>query len=298
VEVFFMSTEDTTGLDSTSTGQDESAPETDVVTGQPLDSPEASEGEQSATSETTGTTETDSGSEEESFFNYDEIKDNPELVKAYKQMQGSFTKAMQANKEGAQKIAAFDAFQADPVGQMQAMSKQLGFTMTRAEAQAELQNQATQTADFQPETWDDVLSMIEGKIESKMVGIMEQKYGPVVSQVQSMKSQSIEKFLDDTAPDWRQYEDKMKATLNSHPTLANDPETLYRMSVPPEILESRATKKAIAKMQGKVNSSKTSGISTAKKSTSTSEVPDSGASFDDVVKWAKEQVSSGASLKH
>ncbi len=283
-----MSTDESSaGLASTETGQAENSPETDVVTGQEVTASESVASEQSAEQDT-GTTATDSDTSEESFFNPEDIKDKPELMAAYKQMQGAFTKRMQGIKEGENKIKAYDAFRQDPVGNVQAMAKQLGFTISRGEAQQQLEQSGQ---DFAPDSWDDVFNAMGNRMEPILEKMFEQRFGPVVNQVQSMKKEGIEKFLDENAPDWRMYEDNMKEILNAHPTLANEPIKLYKMSVPDNVLESRATKAALKKMEDQVSSGKTSGISTKKKGTEV-EMPSGPMSFEESVAWAKKKLAS------
>lgn len=285
-----MSDEVTTGPESENSGQ----VSLDPVTGRPEVTPEvitSGQSEEKATTETT----VESGSQkdtEDSFFNPDEIKDKPELLKAYKQMQAKWTKDMQAIKESKRKIDAFDAFQADPIGQMQALAKQRGFSLTRAEAAAEIKSQNS-NSDFQPETWDDVFSKMESHIQKKM----EERFGPVVNQVQNMKRQTIEKMLDDNVPDWKQYEDEMMGNLQRFPEMVNDPLLLYRISVPPEILESRAAKNALKKLQDKAGSAKTSGISTAKPNNNAS-IPTGAMTFDQAVAYAKSKLAQEGIVRH
>jgi len=101
-----------------------------------------------------------------------------------------------------------------------------------------------------------------------------------------MKKQTIEHQLSDIDPTWQQYEDKMMDNLNSHPTLARDPATLYRLSVPQEVLESRAVQKALKKMEGKAQSSKASSGSTTSRKPQQG-IPDKAMSFQEAVEAAK-----------
>jgi hypothetical protein len=113
---------------------------------------------------------------------------------------------------------------------------------------------------------------------------------PVFREVQEVKKSNLETFLDQNAPDWRVYEDSMMGNLRKHPTLVSDPLNLYRMSVPSDVLESRATQKALKKMQDKTKATGTSATSTTK--TKTGEMPDKPMTFDEAVEFAKKEVAS------
>ena len=112
--------------------------------------------------------------------------------------------------------------------------------------------------------------------------------GPMLQEVQAMKKQGIEQQLNEIDPTWRQYEDKMMASLKTHPTLSNDAALLYKMSVPSEVAESRATQKALSKLEGKAQAAQASGGSSTTKQPK-KELSEN-ASFDESVKFAKEQL--------
>jgi hypothetical protein len=240
-------------------------------------SPEAGQPE-APTAEATA----ESGPEtEESFFDPQSIKDKPELMAAYKQMQAAFTKKTQAIKNERQKIEAYDNFAKDPVGNMQRMAQQYGYSLTRAQAAQALQDQAqTQRQDWEPKTWDEVMDRATTLAREKVLGELQ----PVMQQLQQMRSQSIERMLDDSVPDWRTYEDEMMTTLKDHPSLVNDPLKLYRLSVPDEVWQSRATQQAMAKLQKKAESAKVAGGSTTHKKPTTAL---EAGSFDEAVAAAK-----------
>jgi hypothetical protein len=290
-----MNTDDvTTGTGNDDTGQDN----LDPITGQPEVSPDVTTDGQSADQTAAGTTD-DKGTQataEDTFFNPEDIKGKPELEKAYKQMQSSYTKKMQEISEGKQKIDAYDAFRADPVSNVQAMAKQLGFTISKAEAQHQV-DQAQANQDFQPDSWEQVFGAMGDRMKPMLEQMFEQRFGPVVNQVQAMKKESIESFLDENAPDWRQYEDNMKATLQQHPTLANDPKTLYELSIPPEVRTSRATKAALQKMQNKVESNKTAGISTTKAGSDV-DMPSGTMTWEQSIDWARKKLAAEGKGMH
>ena len=52
-------------------------------------------------------------------------------------------------------------------------------------------------------------------------------------------------------PTWRDYEDEMSTALNDHPTLANDPIKLLKLTIPNSVLEAKATQAALHKLEAK-----------------------------------------------
>jgi len=222
---------------------------------------------------------------EETFFDPQSIQDKPELMAAYKGMQRAFAKKMEGVKGSRQKIEAYDAFAADPVTQIQAMAKRMGYQITRADA-TQVANVATgQGETWEPKSWDEVLT----KAEERAYQRLRNENQPMMDEVQGLRKTNLERFLDDNAPDWRQYEDDMMTTLKSHPSLVNDPLSLYRISVPPEVLESRATQAALKKMKEKGQSAQISGASTTTKETGTG-LPNKSLTFDEAVKAAQKEL--------
>lgn len=235
------------------------------------------QGQPSATATTTNASGTAAASEEDTFFNPQDLK-TPAEQAAYKSMQRSYSKKMEAIKAARAKIDAYDQFGRDPVGTLQAMASRMGFKLTRAEAEAAASAAGAEgTAAWEPKTWDEVMSRAEERIM--------QRINPLLSDVAAVKKQSLEKMLDESCPDWRQYEDEMTGLLHEHPTLAKDPVKLYRLALPPEVLETRATQAALKKLQGKVDAGKVQGTSTTKPSTAAN--PDKPLTFNEAVNFAK-----------
>lgn len=242
--------------------------------------PAGGDGQPSATATTTTTSGTSAASGEDTFFDPKDL--DPALVPAYKNMQRVFGKKMEEIKAHRQKIDAYDAFSKDPIGQIQSMASRMGFKLTRAEAAAAADAAGTEgkPATWQPQTWDEVMEKATAKVMEKL--------SPVFNELQTMKKQNLEKILDESAPDWREHEDKMVSLLQAHPTLASDPVMLYRLALPPEVLETRATQAALKKLQAKTDSSKVGGTSTIKASTVT--IPDKPMSFNEAVNVARQQL--------
>jgi hypothetical protein len=254
-------------------GSTEGTPDSGPVEATAADS-QVAEGQ----SEDTGQS-TEPGSED-SFFDPNEL--DPSLVPAYKNMQKAFTKKMQEISANRHKIEAFDAFNSDPLSVIQREAARMGYQLSRADAQA-VQDQ--QRAEFEPNTWDDVMERASALAEQRIM----EKFAPVLNEVRQIKRGSVESQLNDIDPTWQQYEGEMRSVLQTHPTLANDPAALYRMSVPPEVLESRAVQKALKKMENKAQGSKVSGSSKTTK-TPGMNVPDKPVTFGDAVAFARKQV--------
>jgi hypothetical protein len=244
--------------------------------------PAESEGQSAQAVETpeTGPQETDS------FFDPNQVPDD--LKPAYKNMQAAFTKKMQALAENRQKVEAYDAFTANPMGELQRLATQYGYQLTPAQQQAVAEAAQNET-DWQPQSWQEVESKISRSAVDQAKEELMQQFGPIINQVQSLKQSSIENQLSEIDPTWQQYESEMATNLNSHPTLANDPAMLYRMSVPSDVLESRATQAALRKMEAKGQSAQVSSGSSTPKKPGT-EMPDKSMSFDEAVTFAKNKI--------
>ena len=257
---------------ASSTTASDKAPE--VTTGKP------------AETTTIGTTATGTqASSEDTFFDPASIKDKPELMAAYKNMQRDYGKKMEAIKASRQKVEAYDNFNKDPVTNLQNMAKRYGYSLTRAEAAAAASGLVSgPETSWEPKTWDEVISKTKQETRAEIL----EELRPIIGEVQSIRKSNIERLLDDNCPDWRQHEDTMMANLKEHPTLVKDPAKLYMMSVPAEVLESRATQKAIKKLQDKADSSQVAGASTTKNKMP--DIPDKAMTFQESVAFAKKQL--------
>ena len=219
--------------------------------------------------------------------NFDPNKLPPELQGAYKNMHGAFTKRMQAMSQDRELLDQAKRFVADPITGMQQMARQYGYQLTRAEAAAAVAQQTPPQWDPRsgeaPPDWDTVLSAAEQRAEQRLM----QRFGPVIENVQKLQAKNIEGQLDTLDPQWRVHEDAMRDNLKAHPTLVNDVATLYRLSVPQEVVEARATQAALNRMQKTTQSARVSGTSSAR---SASPVPRDVKTFADAVEAAREQL--------
>lgn len=257
--------------------------------GQASQAPETTSGPQTSQaatgSESTGQQTTQQGSTqaEETFFDPESIKGKPELESAYKQMQAAYTKRTTELKKHEQKIKMYDAFAANPAQAIQEVAQQMGFKLTKAEAQA-IANEQTQTNEFNPQSWDDVISKAKQDAKQEIL----KELSPFINQVKETRQSQVEKTLDEKCPDWRVYEPKMMEMLQKHPTLVNDPEELYRVSVPPEVWTARAAQAALRKLQDKVSASELSGGSTTTQQAS--DKPKGKMTFNESVEYAKKKL--------
>ncbi len=227
--------------------------------------------------------------EPESFFDPDSIKGKPELELAYKDMQRAFTRGMERNKVDEQAIASYKAFQSDPHGMAEKIAAQLGYTLTpRNQGQPQGGNGQAELQNFEPQTWDDVVKEVHQRTMESVLGQVQQRLEPFLSELKDVRKSTLEQQLDQNCPDWRTYEPQMMEQLKEHPTLVRDPVKLYQLSLPPEVLESRATQKAIAKLKRSTETQPSAG------STTTRQVSDDprGSTFGDAVKWAKADLAS------
>lgn len=209
---------------------------------------------------------------EDSFFDPKSIEGKPELQAAYKQMQSAWTKKMQSVSANKHKLEAYDRFEKDPVGTLKAYAKQLGIEIPEPKQQ-----------EFQPQTWDDVISKTKEEARAELL----KELDPVINQVREIKKQSIEKQLSDIDPNWQLYEDQMSETLQQHPSLVTDPAKLYELSVPAEVKEQRAMKRALELLNGKKETTPSGGSKTPK---TPSNQPAGPLSWDQSVQYAREQL--------
>lgn len=208
----------------------------------------------------------------ESFFDPASIAGKPELEAAYKQMQGSYTKRMQEFAKHRSKVDAYDQFMQNPMEMLQQLAPQYGLQIVPRD-QGQQQDQ-----DFK--SWDDVKSHFFKEFQREFMN-------PLSAEVKNLKKQNIESHLDANFSDWRTYESEMMETLQKHPTLVNDPSTLYRMSVPKEVLEARAMKDAMQKLRGATDSAQVSGGTTVRQTT---QAPSGPMSFEQAVEFARKKI--------
>lgn len=208
-------------------------------------------GEQSVASVQTTATGTEQTAEE-SFFDPKDIAGTP-LESAYKEMQGAFTKRMQSFSQNKHKLDAYDQFEADPQGTIQQLAQQYGYQL--------VQPGETDAADFQPQTWDEVMDKAKEAAKAEMMKDLQ----PLLGEVQNMKQSNMETYMDNKHPDWRTYEDSMLDVLKEHPTLSKSPDLLYDLALPPEVKQARAHKSAMSKIKGQTEASEVSGRSTTTK---------------------------------
>ena len=201
---------------------------------------------------------------EDSFFDPSSIKGTP-LEPAYKQMQAAYTKKSQGFAANRQKIEAYEQFERNPQGTLQQLAQAYGFQLVQRGQQ---QNGTNTNEKWEPQTWDDVMSRAKQEAKADVMKELQPVLGPVFDEVKKLRKSNIENSLDDIDPQWRLYEDDMARSLDQHPTLALDPERLYRMSVPQEVIMAKATKQALEKLQGRTNTAQVSGGSTTTKQSS------------------------------
>lgn len=228
--------------------------------------PEGNAGQSAATAQTTH-----SGPDAEgSFFDPESIKGKPELESLAKQLQASYTKKTQAIAKDRTKVEQYDKFMANPIDTMREIAQQMGWQLVQGQAPS---------SDGKPKTydnWDQVMEDAEARVMDKLK--------PAFGELQNLKKQNIEMYLDNNFSDWRTYEDDMMDNLRKHPSLVEDPATLYRLSVPNEVLEAKAMKKAMAKLNG--DTQQVSGQSTTTKQTG--EKPSGPLSFEQSVEVARQ----------
>jgi hypothetical protein len=221
---------------------------------------------------------------EDAIFDFNEIKGKPELEAAFRSMQSNYTKKTQElakmRKEAEAKINAYDSFYKDPIAEIQRIAAQNGYTLTKAQA-AQLQNESATEPQFN--TWNEAVEFISQRTRQDVLNELR----PVIEQVNNAKTQSHIQYLDTNYPDWRLYEDGMKETLAKHPSMIDDLDGLYRISVPDSVLKARYTKDALKKLKGETDAALISGGGAQSKD---APAPKKARSFDEAVLLAKQQI--------
>jgi hypothetical protein len=241
--------------------------------------PGGNDGQSAGTDQTTASGP-DAGTQTgESFFDPKTIEHSPELMQAYKQMQGAFSKKMGGIRENLSKVEQYDQFMANPSATIRQLAQQYGMTLVDGQPQPAADGQ-----DFKPQSWDDVTA----HVRQQVINEMNAAYEPLVGQVKDLKRQNVEQFLDANFTDWKTYETEMIQNLQKHPSLAEDPTMLYNMSVPPELLEARATERALKKLKGDTSASAVAGAKPAAH-TPTNQ-PEGKLSFNEAVQFAKQKL--------
>lgn len=211
---------------------------------------------------------------EDSFFDPKSIEGKPELQAAYKQMQSAWTKKMQSVSANKHKLDQYERFEKDPHGAVKALAQQYGYKLEEPKKQ-----------EFQPQTWDDVINKTKEETRAEVA----REFEPFVNEVRAIKRQSIENQLSSIDPQWQLYEDQMSENLQKHPSLVSDPATLYRISVPPQVQEQRAMKKALETINGKKETTPSGGSKTPK---TPSTQPSGPLTWEQSVAIAKEKLAS------
>lgn len=272
--------------------QGQAGPDTGSAAGDPGAAPSGGEGQANGQAAQTQQGQAGDGTQagESTFFDPSQLP--PELMSVYKQMQSAFTKKTQEIGKHRQKIEVYDQFMADPVGNLQRMAGQYGYQLSRADAKAMLNQQngqpqnAQQGQPWQPQNWDEVMERATKMAEERIM----QQISPLFQNVQQMHAKSIEQQLDSLDSNWRVYEDEMRENMRVHPSLVNDVGKLYKLSVPDDVLASKATQSALKKLEGTAKAAQVSGSGQSSRTTS---APQTVKSFDDAVAEARRQLSKG-----
>lgn len=275
----------TQGPASAGTGQPDPAPDTGT-TGKGPDESDVGQAKDVGTGKTSPTTTLTQ--DQDIFFDPKELEASlegvPDNVKAQvraleKQLRGVFSKKTESVAKMKEKIAAYDAFMSDPVGQVHKLAAQYGLTISKSGQKAEPDESG---ADWQPKSWEEVFQKFRTQIIQDLQGDLK----PIFENVQTLTASNIEKQLDEIDPDWRLYEDDMKANLQAHPSLVKDVAKLYRISVPDEVLNSKAVQKALKKMQDEAGAARLHGGGGSFKS---EPLPKKASNFNEAVQIAREK---------
>jgi hypothetical protein len=238
---------------------------------------------------------------EERFLTLDDVPENLRehvaglVTKKEREMQAAFTKKTQAIAKERNKIEAYNAFEANPIDTLSRVAQNLGYTLSRADQGQQIQQRPGQQAgqqlgpDWQPDSWDQVMELAESRAEQRILQKLQPVLAPLMQNVEKIRSDTIEQQLEKIDPNWKIYEDEIKESLKMAPNLIQSPQgiaKLYRMSVPEDVLTSRATQTALHKFAASAKSAAVGSKSQTTKTTVESKVE----SFNDAVLAAKRQL--------
>jgi hypothetical protein len=192
-------------------------------------------------------------------------------------MLGDYTKKTMGIKASEKQLAEYKQLMADPEGAARRFLAEKGYHIVQ-------KDQTGQPKNWEPKTWKDVEDLIQQRAEE----IANKQLNPMLKEVSTLKQQSIEARLDSDYADWRTYEEAMVQNLTEHPTLSKNLDLLYRLSVPQDVIEQRAYKKAMEKLKGGSDASQISGAKTT--STQTSQRPEGKLTMDQAWQLALKQV--------
>ena len=217
-------------------------------------------------------------------------------------MQGAFTKKAQdlakQRQAHTQKVQAYDQFMANPVENIMRMGAQYGLHLTPAQAQqvANQQQQAAVNPEWTPNTWEEVFAksgeFVKPTIESLLKEHLtpyQQKIAALEQEISEVRASKVKKQLNEIDPNWQMYEDEMRQVLEQIPQLANDIPKLYKLAVPQEVLESKATQAALRRYEEKVQAAKVESSGSTKQS---GPVKPGKMSFDEAFQAAKRTIRS------
>ena len=190
-----------------------------------------------------------------------------ELMPAYKNMQGQFTKKMQGLSDSRQKVEAYDQFFANPEQSLRQLAQQYNVDLGNNQS-APVVPEAQEN--WEPKSWNELLDRADARAEERIMQKLAPVINPMMEELKTVKKSETQRKLDDAWPEWRQYESEMVDVLKKHPTLADDPVTLAELATPNDIKESKAYKKALNTLNKKATSSKVSTSSGVKSDTNTS----------------------------
>ena len=221
------------------------------------------------------------------------LKTAPEESREYlrsleKQLQGSYTKKTQTLAQERQKVEAYNAFMAevqrDPVAAVNALVAQLGVDKQKIFGGGQASNDPWKEG-FN--SWEEVRDTLTPYIISQV----QNQFAPLFGRVQNLTSQHVESQLSEVDPDWRVYEQDMMTNIKAHPTLVQDINKLYRLSVPEEVIQARADKKALKRFEQEAKAARVAtGGSVQSSHAGADTVSMKPSSFDEAVKKAKEKL--------
>jgi hypothetical protein len=230
--------------------------------------------------------------EEPSFIDW---QTSPELTEEYNRMRAAWTKKMQAAGELPQdvrnKIAAYDAFSQNPQQALQNLARQYGFDLGPATGQGAAPGESGETPweQYEPSSWKEFRDRIVAEAKREVEAEVYNRFEPAMRNVHQLQTAYVERQLDEADPSWREYESDIIANLERYPGLEREVDKLLRISLPGEMIESRAMQAALKKIETRTAASGVAAQGTQRKA---APVLKPGKTFQDAIENARRDLAS------
>ena len=155
----------------------------------------------------------------------------------HKYWQGHYTRSQQAKSDLEQRISQYQAIEQNPMPYIERFLQMNGLQVSRVGQQ----QQEPQYDEYGNEVTPQPQQQPAQQVPLEVQNALRQNQ----LQLQKMQMSQTIRDLNDNFPDWQDHEEAIMKNIREYPTLANDINKLYRMSVPDTVFEARFRKQTI-----------------------------------------------------